>query len=367
MKKDDLDNDILKSTAICIEEVRPGQIGEIITFDEDHLIMISDLDKVIREICDGEEIVFGCKEDVRERRASKTVSGKYLTFACCAHQSYYQHIRQTFPNHGLSPYVEIYFDRVIKLSYQMQIQDSDWELMSSGKNANFEFLNALVKAIRFEVKGERFRKSRDSFRRRAAKNQRSLRLYANRLFEVYSRILVLRVDFGYRHDAYTGENSCLQLRIAVERVVTDRQKLMEEVKKKYKNSLVGYVWKLEYGLRKGFHYHFVLMFDGSKVREDITIAKYIGEFWRVCVTERDGVYFNCNASLSRYRKCGIGMVSHFDRLKRDGLDIAMKYFTKPDFYIQAKLPGGSRTLGKGIMPDVSNQRRGAPRRRISVD
>lgn len=367
MKIDDLEREILKSTSICIEEVKPGQIGEIITHDQDHLIMIAELDEVIREICDREEVVFGSREQVRERRATRTVSGKFLTFACCANLSYLDNIRQTFPNHRLSPYIKIYFEQVGKLSIERQINDRDWGRYSSVNKANFEFLNALVQAIRSDARAKSFKKLRDGFRRRAAKNRRSLRLYANKMFEVYSRILVLRIDFGYRHDVYAGTRICFQSNMAVSRVVTDRNKLIEDIKKRYKNSFIGYVWKLEYGLRKGFHYHFVLMLDGSKVREDITIAKDIGEYWRICVTKGEGLYFNCNASVARYRKCGIGMVSHFDQIKRDGLDAAMKYLTKPDFYIQASLPSRARTLGKGVMPDVSKHRRGAPRRRICVD
>ncbi|WEH93381.1 inovirus-type Gp2 protein [Acinetobacter soli] len=27
--------------------------------------------------------------------------------------------------------------------------------------------------------------------------------------------------------------------------------------------MVGYIWKLEYGIKKGYHYHFIFFMDGN--------------------------------------------------------------------------------------------------------
>lgn len=47
---------------------------------------------------------------------------------------------------------------------------------------------------------------------------------------------------------------------------------------------VGYVWKLEYGIDKGFHYHMMI--------QDINIAKMIGEYWAAVITHYRGLYYS---------------------------------------------------------------------------
>ena len=122
--------------------------------------------------------------------------------------------------------------------------------------------------------------------------------------------------------------------------------------------MVGYIWKLEHGPDKGFHYHMMFFFDGSKVREDGTLAKRIGQYWLNVVTNGRGVYYNCNADKSRYKNCGIGMVDHSDNVMRDGLVKAVLYLTKMDLYMKLQTVG--RGMGKMVRPNPKDAR-GRPR------
>ncbi|QRY76917.1 inovirus-type Gp2 protein [Pseudomonas sp. PDNC002] len=213
-----------------------------------------------------------------------------------------------------------------------------------------EALNVLIDKIREEGRSPAFKKQLNSFHRSANKNYQGLLNYEKALFECSSRILVLRIDFSYRKE---------HCKVDQEIALQHRKQLFDNARSnKLFAHMLGYVTKLEYGVEKGFHFHCMFFFDGGKVREDITFAKRIGEYWGAVITEGMGSYYNCNYAKEAYRCCGIGMVSHSDREKRDALRRAMVYLTKTDLYMKLKAKG--RALTRGVMPR-SPSGRGRPR------
>lgn len=211
-------------------------------------------------------------------------------------------------------------------------------------------LNECVDNIRQEAKSKRFQAKLNSYQRSSNKNYKELTAYVDALFERYSRLLVLRVDLSY-----SKENS----KTTQAQAKRDRERLLENARSnKLFGDMVGYIWKLEHGPEKGFHYHMMFFFDGSKVREDVTLARRIGEYWTEVITKGRGLYYNCNAVKIGYKSCGIGMVDHADANLREGLRNAVVYLTKTDLYMKLQTEG--RGMGKGLYPSPKDAR-GRPR------
>ena len=106
----------------------------------------------------------------------------------------------------------------------------------------------------------------------------------------------------------------------------------------------------------------LFFFDGSKVREDVTLGKGIGDYWRDEVTQGKGVYYNCNARKQDYDSCGLGMVSCYDKIKRAALvESVASYLVKPDDLAQLMVPERGRVFGKGLVPEKSAA--GRPRKK----
>lgn len=238
-------------------------------------------------------------------------------------------------------------------------QSSDFESISGAR-----IKEILLYLLKEETERADFKKQLKNFHSLPAQNLRSLRRYIGRLFNRYARLLVLRIDLGY---AKSPRNQMSESQALEEYHLakSHRERL-------YANSrnnaifdhLVGHVWKLEYGLDKGFHYHVMLFFDGSKVREDINLAKRIGDYWSKVVTNGEGVYWNCNANKDGYRNCGIGMINHFDHDRRNDLiEYAGCYLVKSDLFSRVIVRGNKRTgrtFGTGLVKDKDDNR-GRPR------
>lgn len=189
---------------------------------------------------------------------------------------------------------------------------------------------------------------------RSIKNHHSLMAYIDNLFRRHSRLLVLRVDLGYRKDIDNSLLSELEIYEKYWQAKVDREHLFGNMRtNKLFDHMVGYVWKLEYGIDKGFHYHMMFFFDGSKVRQDINIARMIGEYWVTVITHYRGLYYNCNARKEEdYASyCGIGMINYYDAELIENLKMAASYLIKPDDFTKMKVPNIERTFGKKQIPD----------------
>lgn len=159
----------------------------------------------------------------------------------------------------------------------------------------------------------------------ASRQQRSLDQYIDQLFLRYSRIVAVRVDFGYHENADAS----------YELIFKHRELLLRYLREKHQgDAQVGYVWKLEYGLRKGYHLHMVIFLDGSRVQESISHGKIIANHRNEVITEGEGVAFNCNAVMDNYYRNGLGRVDYHDEEKIRDLKFACQYLTKYDEYIE---------------------------------
>ena len=191
----------------------------------------------------------------------------------------------------------------------------------------------------------------------------ALRQYLKALSLQYAKLLVLRIDFGYR---YQPSSQALGPRVSPSAVQAHRGALIEYYQKQFAGVELGYISKTEFGLCKGPHLHTVFILDGSKVRSDISIAAMLGEHWRRVVTAGAGTYFNCNRIKTRYLNCGIGLVDYRSPTDWAGAEAMVEYITKPDYLVRVWAVG-YRTLVKGHMPAEVENKLGRPRTKNPAD
>jgi hypothetical protein len=270
-----------------------------------------------------------------------------------------------FPFHEFDPLVECFLQHLnADESLISRVQSYHEHPDSVDVVRLVEDLNELANELRLFMAGS------EMAIRIKRRKQASRRLYQDslkhidNLFERYARLLVVRVDLSFLTPFQCRDldlssvtfDDALYYREAFTRSLA-REPLFEH--------LVGYIWKVEQGALKGFHTHWLFFFDGSKVREDITLGHLIGEHWSVIVGPH-ATYWNCNVNKTGYRYPGIGQIDHADQRKREGLQRAIEYLCKVDDFISLKHTGGRRTFGRSENKPLPNVKRGRPRQQPSV-
>lgn len=262
-----------------------------------------------------------------------------------------------FNSHKLHPKVDLFIKAMNKYELTGLVKYINPNMNQDTTKRVYEALCNFIAHIKSSTTDGTLQKEINLFSRTSRKNYASLVNYINKLFDKQSRLLVIRIDLGYT------EKSSKE--ITSEMAINHRNKLLKNTRNnEIFQYMRGYVWKLEFGVSKVYHYHMLFLFDGSKVREDINIARRIGEYWCSSITNGNGIYFNCNRIKDTYKCLGIGMINHFEHTKRDNLKKAALYLTKTDSYIKLVLPTGARVFGKGEIPHSSLIKKGRPRVKI---
>lgn len=178
-------------------------------------------------------------------------------------------------------------------------------------------------------------------KRRESSNEK----YVDALQEKFSKLCVVRVDFGYKKDENNKVNVTLnEANKHIERLLANRRN----------NSIfddnVGYIIKTEYTEDRGVHNHAILFFDGNKVRNDKYKGDQIGEYWVDSIASGNGSYHNCNRNDYKDNH-GIGMLDYKDVEMRKNLDKVMSYLVKEEQSIELlKEDEKFRAIRRGTIP-----------------
>lgn len=269
------------------------------------------------------------------------------------------YIKKSFPYHDFDPMVLVFFER-LRQHPQLSILLDQIGVPKPEEDAVSQctYLNDFFNEYRSYISSEIFKTICSKTKRTSLKNFKGMMKYVDKLFELRARLLVVRVDLYY--PSYEKNTSESGREVSVEKVVNDRQKFFKSLSDKgFSEYLIGHCWKLEYASKKGFHYHCMFFFDGAKVREGVTLGRLIGEVWEG-VTGYSHVYRNCNAYEKSYKHPGIGMVSYDDETRHIGLNRAINYLTKPDYFLRLSEKKVGDTFGKMKVRLVKNKS-GRPR------
>jgi hypothetical protein len=225
-----------------------------------------------------------------------------------------------------------------------------------------------------KINDPRFKKLKLKIKKSCYKNYKSMLSYIDRIFQKHSRVLVIRVDLSYKAEYSTSAQKPNaegnEISAEFEQVKSDIDRLLSNRRhNKIFKDLLGYIWKLEYGVLRGYHYHVIFFFDNAKRSQDIVIGKSIGAYWENVITQGRGTYYNVNGSNLHYNNDARGVVHHADTRARKGLEDIAKYFSKADYFMRLVLPKQYqrgrkslyRTMGKGQIKIAPGSKRGRPR------
>jgi len=251
-------------------------------------------------------------------------------------------------------FVGLFFESCDELEIEYGLLLSPMQNYSDKKIAA-EIFNDLLEKIRELAKSSKYKKTVKDLKCRTSRNFRSMKSYADALFDQYSKLLVLRIDFGYHR--------VQGVPIRVKRILNDFTRLLNNRRNNgLFEHIVGYIRRLEYGNDKSWHLHVMFFFNGQETQSDRVLARLIGNYWKTVITDNDGTAFNCNASKNEYKFCGIGKIDHADTERRTHLLYALTYLTKKDEVLGFDVPTDVKMITRGEMPKPPVNRLGRKRK-----
>lgn len=354
-----------------------GESGAVLYHEHVCSAVLTEIEGLVKKIGKSKSKGYTIKSDALMKRTilKETVLSR-------SHDSLIGLFNALSPDLEYSEHIEVF--REVYLSLEL---DKKY-FRTKFSNYRFELwgdvYNQFVDLVRKKLKSSQFRRQLHRRTLKAKRNFHSGKKYIDDLFSRYSRLMTLRVDFGYRSEINTrleGGTSEFPLaglagqsaHLVIKDSVKEGKEHLKAVKKDFarflnnKRSqklfehLVGYIWKLEYGESKGYHYHVIFFYDGAKCYRDVHYARQLGEYW-VKVTKGRGIYYNCNANKESYKSCGIGMVSHDDLGSRSGLLFALKYMAKSEQFLRARFSKRERTFGTAVVKPKTKSKSGRPRK-----
>lgn len=184
--------------------------------------------------------------------------------------------------------------------------------------------------------------------------------FVQALFNAHSRVVVLRIDLEYQ--------KAIARTVSLSEALDDLDHLVANMRSNAMfNHMLGYIFKVEYGVDRGIHIHSILFFNGAKRNgaNHIGHAKQIGEYWKNMITQGRGTYWNVNARIEHYRQkgiCGIGLIHwHECDLQANLLDMVIHYVCKEQQMIRSDAEPYRKIIRKQHFPKINEVRRGRPR------
>ncbi|UTI07587.1 inovirus-type Gp2 protein [Enterobacter hormaechei] len=149
---------------------------------------------------------------------------------------------------------------------------------------------------------------------------RKLRRHQDQLFERYSKLLMLRVDFSYLQDSDSHGEGDIHSTVADITLLIQRS---QDIK-----GLVGYAWVLEHTERHGFHIHASFYLNGQKHRRAWTVYETLRDTWKY-VTWGEGHTHRCEPR-EEYRARGEWVTAYDDIKGRKSMQYILSYLSKQE-------------------------------------
>ncbi|WP_272691243.1 rolling circle replication-associated protein [Providencia sp. PROV132] len=148
--------------------------------------------------------------------------------------------------------------------------------------------------------------------------QHNLFNHQDDLFEHYSKLLMLRIDFAYRKESDSFEYADTY------QITANMISLIEQIKDI--SSIVGFVWVLEYGEQHRLHIHAAFYINGQRHQKVWSFWEGIRDIWDE-VTEGEGYAHHCEPK-PYYPVPGERVIEYFDEDGRSDMKYILSYLGK---------------------------------------
>jgi Inovirus Gp2 len=188
----------------------------------------------------------------------------------------------------------------------------------------------------------------------AKRRHREMKRFAERCFKKRRRMFILRMDLSYP-EAFTDQVS-IELAKEHHALFVNRLRALRDIRR----NLVGGIWKLEWTLKKGHHFHWVFFFDGSLVKDAQEWANLIDTVWKKCVPQEAG--YTHVSNYDKHDVKGTGMIHRDEHAEKFAffMEEVLGYLAKKDQMLSLKISDDTHTWGRLTIGGKRSSNAGRP-------
>lgn len=201
-------------------------------------------------------------------------------------------------------------------------------------------LNQFCKKLYEQSHSTDFKEAIRARTRRSISHFERGKAYITQLRSENKNLVIVRIDLSLPKE---------QKSIGIDELKEVFASFLQKLRRKSSLHIKGYIWKLEYGVEKSFHYHCIFFLNAREHTFDIKLAQMIGEIWSSKIGGQN-CYFNCHTDqYSKRFKCKVlGKIASNDDEKYDVLiNVVLRYFCKTDQFIVHKSIMNKKTFDTG--------------------
>lgn len=268
-----------------------------------------------------------------------------------------------YKNHKLSPALEATIEICKGFKPETHPEELKFVFDDDIEKVVSEY-NLLALRMREVVRSKGIGEKVKSFRRNATRNYNQLMRVMQACHERCHRILLIRLDWSEnRKDPLSpiekiSESEFDELAV---RQGEARKKMVKYLKFKFKSNLLFYAWKIEWGVQKGFHIHWLIGLNGTKYNDRINVPYHIAKGWDQMIFSGNSHTHNINAMPGNER-AGLRVLHYSDSQAGSAFGLFADYLTKVDYNLKLRLPMGMRSFGCSKLPFHQTAKKGPKRR-----
>lgn len=271
-------------------------------------------------------------------------------------------LETAYPHHRLSPQVGelLALAKAFKPKCPPEdvkfVADADIDTLVAEYNA---LALKMRQALRDKGMGERVK----SFRRNATRNYNHLMRVIRANHERNQRILLIRLEWSEKPvDAWAPIERVSQEEFdaGALRQAEARDKMVRHLKRHFKANLLFYAWKIEWGVKKRFHMHWLIGLNGSVYQDRINVPYHIAKHWDEVLFGGASHTHNVNA-MSGKEQAGLRVLHYADSQAGSAFGLFADYLTKVDYNLKLRLPRGMRSFGCSKLNKVLVRKSGPAR------
>ncbi|MDH1381307.1 inovirus Gp2 family protein [Comamonas aquatica] len=201
------------------------------------------------------------------------------------------------------------------------------------------------------------------FKRNSTECYKQLMQVGEQSWKQHNSILLIRLDWGepYRVPDMRAKFASQQdYEARFKQVSTTREKMLNILRKMFKDDLVFFAWKIECAPIKGLHIHWLIGLNGAKHQDRINVPRMIAQEWDEKLGA-DGAYTRNQSTRQKHEEAILRVIHYSDPLLWRIMGGYADYLTKVDYLTRFRAPGKMRSFGCTKIKEITKSKKGPKR------